>query len=295
MRKKNLRVHVQKVNAFTDSKDGGNPAGVVLDSPLLTNKQMAYVSKVLKVSETAFVFPSRIADYKTRFFTPTVEVDLCGHATIATFFTMASEGVFKNKNIVTQETNVGVLPIDIEFSDDKKVQRVMMHQDKPVIKDIKFDMSLIADSLNISVDEIDDSLPRQIVSTGLFTLPVCIKSFDILKKIKPDFEKVKRICKNLGVGSFHVFTFETLEEKSAYHARNFPPLYGINEDPVTGTANGAVCSFLIKNNIVKEHSLICEQGDIIGRSGRVYVEINENIVKVGGRAKIVGEKEIDLN
>ena len=169
-----------------------------------------------------------------------------------------------------------------------------MHQDKAVIKDVKFETSLIADSLNISIDEIDDSLPKQIVSTGLFTLPVCVKSFDILKMIKPDFEKVKRVCENLGVGSFHVFTFETVEEKSVYHARNFPPLYGINEDPGTGTANGAVCSYLIKNKIVKDNSLICEQGDIIGRTGRILVEIKDNVVKVGGRAKIVEEKILEM-
>jgi len=292
-----MKVKVKKVNAFTDSTEGGNPAGVVLDSPVLTVDQMAYISKILNVSETAFVFPSKKADFKTRFFTPTIEVDLCGHATIATFFTMALEKKFPDKKnmTLTQETNVGVLPVNIEFSDDKKLERVMMHQSMPVIKDVKIDFCEVADSLNISVDEIDDSLPKQIVSTGLFTLPVCVKSFNTLKRINPDFDKVKNICNKIGVGSFHVFTFKTVEEKSVYHARNFPPLYGINEDPVTGTANGAVCSYLIKNRIIKNHSLICEQGDIIGRSGRVFVEIDNNSIKVGGRAKTIEEKVIKFS
>ena len=292
-----MNIKVKKVNAFTDSTEGGNPAGVVLDSPVLNEKQMTYVSKVLNVSETAFVFSSKKADFKTRFFTPTIEVDLCGHATIATFFTMALEKKFPDKKnmTLTQETNVGVLPVNIEFSDDKKLERVMMHQSMPVIKDVKIDFCEVADSLNISVDEIDDSLPKQIVSTGLFTLPVCVKSFNTLKRINPDFDKVKNICNKIGVGSFHVFTFKTVEEKSVYHARNFPPLYGINEDPVTGTANGAVCSYLIKNRIIKNHSLICEQGDIIGRSGRVFVEIDNNSIKVGGRAKTIEEKVIKFS
>jgi len=291
-----MNIKVKKVNAFTDSTEGGNPAGVVLDSPVLNEKQMAYVSKVLNVSETAFVFPSKKADFKTRFFTPTIEVDLCGHATIATFFTMALENKFQyKKNItVTQETTVGVLPIDIEFSNDKELERVMMHQSKPVIKNVKLDLDVIAGSLNISVDEIDDSIPKQIVSTGLFTLPVCVKSFNVLKRINPDFQEVENLCNKLGVGSFHVFTFETVEEKSAYHARNFPPLYGINEDPVTGTANGAVCSYLTKSGIVKNHNLICEQGDIIGRPGRVFVEVDNSVVKVGGRAKIVEKLNLEI-
>jgi trans-2,3-dihydro-3-hydroxyanthranilate isomerase len=96
------------------------------------------------------------------------------------------------------------------------------------------------------------------------------------------------------VGSFHLFTFETIEPDSLYHARNFAPFYGINEDPVTGTANGAVCSYLLKNNIIQNNKMICEQGDIMGRSGRVYVEIDNDIVKVGGRAKVVEENEISV-
>ena len=289
-----MKIRVKKVNAFTDSIKGGNPAGVVLNSPDLTAKQMAYVSKMFKVSETAFVFPSSNADFKLRFFTPEIEVDLCGHATIATFFTMALEDFFPDKinRIVLQETKAGVFPVNINFTEDGNVDRVMMTQRKPIFKDIHLDILKIANSLKISRENINDSLPKQIVSTGLFTLPICIKSFDVLKKIKPDFNKIKKICNDLGTGSFHLFTFETIEHASVYHARNFAPVYGVNEDPVTGTANGAVCSYLIKNRIVQENNLLCEQGDIIGRPGRVFVEINKSIVKVGGRAVVVGEKEI---
>ncbi len=290
-----MKINVKKVNAFTESLEGGNPAGVVLDSPDLTDEQMKYISKELVVSETAFVFPSKKADYKIKFFSPDVEVELCGHATIATFFTMALEGVFSQNNdtIVTQETKAGVLPVNIYFSDEK-ADRVMMTQGKPQFKDICLDISILADSLNISVDEIDDSLPKQIVSTGLFTLPLCVKSFDILKAINPDFEKIKKLCNRFGVGSFHLFTFDTVESDSIYHARNFAPVYGVNEDPVTGTANGAICSYLIKNKIVKDRNLICEQGDIMGRPGRVFVEIGGNGVKVGGKARVVEEREISV-
>ena len=291
-----MKVKAKIVNAFTDSFEGGNPAGVVLNSPDLTDKQMADITKELKVSETAFVFPSSKADFKIRFFSPNIEVDLCGHATIATFFTMASEGIFEKKQnmILTQETKAGVLPVSIEFLDDGKIYRVMMSQEKPILKDIYLDISEISDSLNLSKENIDSSLPKQVVSTGLFTIPICIKSYNVLKSIEPDFNKIKDICIKHNFGSFHLFTFDTHEPRSVYHARNFAPLYGINEDPVTGTANGAVCSYLLINKIIHENILICEQGDIIGRPGRVFVEIVKNSVKVGGKAKIVKEKEIKI-
>lgn len=285
-----------KVNAFTESLRGGNPAGVVLDSPDLTGEQMKHISKELAVSETAFVFSSKLADFKVRFFSPKVEVDLCGHATIATFFTMALKGKFspKKNNVVTQETKAGILPVNIYYNDDKEIDKVMMTQSKPIYKNIHFNISLVADSLKVDVTDIDDSLPKQIVSTGLFTLPICIKSYDALKNIKPDFEKVKKICDKMGAGSFHIFTFETIESDSAYHARNFAPVYGINEDPVTGTANGAVSSYLVNHKIIENKSLICEQGDIIGRPGRVFVEIGKDVVKVGGKARIANEREIKV-
>lgn len=288
-----MKIHVKRVNAFAESMDGGNPAGVVFDSPDLTDDQMRHVSKVLKVSETAFVFPSKKADYKVRFFSPTVEVDLCGHATIATFFTMALNGFFDGTCRVTQETNAGVLPVHILFFDDE-IDRVMMTQSNPIYKNISLDISELVGSLKIKKDDVDSSLPNQIVSTGLFTLPVCVKSFDVLKHMKPDFVKIKKLCKKIGAGSIHVFTFETIEPRSVYHARNFAPMYGINEDPVTGTANGAVCCYLVKNGIIHEKNLVCEQGDIIGKPGRVYVEVGKGFVRVGGKARVVEEKEIKL-
>jgi len=289
-----MKIKVKRVNAFTDKLSGGNPAGVVLlDNFDLSDKQMSYVSKVLDVSETAFVCPGLKSDYIVRFFSPEVEVDLCGHATIATFFTMASLGLI-SKRKVNQETKAGILTVEIDFNENKKVKRVIMHQGKAILKDIYLDILNISDSLNISENDIDFSMPHQIVSTGLFTLPICVNSFDILKNINPNLEKVKKYCKKLNEGSFFVFTFDTIESDSIYHGRCFAPVYGINENPVTGTANGAVCLYLSKNNKIKGEEFICEQGDIIGRPGRVFVEINDSKVKVGGKAKIVEDKIIEI-
>ena len=84
-----MKINIDIINAFSELIKGGNPAGVVLNSPNLTDNQMKKICKNLNVSETSFVFPSDIADYDVRFFSPETEVELCGHATIATFFSMA--------------------------------------------------------------------------------------------------------------------------------------------------------------------------------------------------------------
>ncbi|MFO7677419.1 MAG: PhzF family phenazine biosynthesis protein [Thermoplasmatota archaeon] len=289
-------MNVKKVNAFTNQLYGGNPAGVVIDSPKLTDLQMKTITSKLQVSETAFVYPSSIADYKVRFFSPTIEVNLCGHATIATFFTLAEQKLLnheKEKIQLDQETKAGILPVEIIYYNNV-VEKIMMTQPKPIFKGIHIHSKSIAQCLNIQESDIDSSLPKQIVSTGLFTLPVCVKSLNVLQFMKPNFDAIKILCEALNVGSIHVFSFDTIEKTSLYHARNFAPVYGINEDPVTGTANGAVCSYLLKNKILTEKNYICEQGDIMGRPGRVFVELDTITIKVGGKARFVEEKTIIL-
>lgn len=291
-----MNVKIYKLNAFTQHPNGGNPAGVVLDTPSLSEQQMKQISHILQVSETAYVLPSTKADIKVRFFTPTIEVDLCGHATIATSYILAhmqKTPYTTTHSTLTQETNVGILPIDLYYK-NSTVERVMMTQKPPIMKNITIPWDDIATSLNISKNNLDTSLPQQIVSTGLFTLPLCAKSRKVLQTIQPDFNKIALLCKKLRTGSFHVFTFDTIEPNSIYHARNFPPLYGIKEDPVTGTANGAVSSYLIHHKYLKPGLSVVEQGDIIGRPGRVIVDITAKTVKVGGVATLVETKTLEV-
>jgi len=288
-----MKINVKKINAFTDKIYGGNPAGFVFNPPDLTDRQMTHISKIMNVSETAFINEGENSDYTVRFFSPELEVNLCGHATIAAFYNMAESGLI-SKNKVTQKTKSGTLSVEFDFDTENNIRKVMMIQAKPKLKDIYLDIYRIADSLNISIDGIDQSFPIQKVSTGLFTLPVCVKNLSSLKKINPNFSKIRDLCLKFDMGSFHVFTFETYEKNSVYHSRNFAPLYGINEDPVTGTANGAVCSYLVKNNIVENINFICEQGDIIGRPGRVFVDVENNKVRVGGIAKFLNETPINI-
>lgn len=291
-----MQLHVLKVNSFTKEKRGGNPAGVVLHPDSLSETQMKKISQLLDVSETAFLFPSSIADYLVRFFSPIIEVDLCGHATIATFTVVGKELNAKTNNPIqlTQQTKAGLLPVRIYFSKNGDVDHVLMKQNQLLIEPVSYDVFSLADILRISSHHIRSDLPQQRVSTGLFTLPVCVSSYDALKTIKPDFQLVKRFCQKHHVGSLHVFTFETVDKTSLYHARNFAPLYGINEDPVTGTANGAVSSYLFHHGIISSDEVICEQGDIIKRPGRVKVSLIKDEVWVGGNACIAESIELKV-
>lgn len=288
---KKKKIKIKGVDAFTSIPFCGNPAGVVLDADDLTDEEMQLIAREMNYSETAFIMKSKVADFKVRFFSPKREVDLCGHVTIAAFSILAREGRILNE-VTRQETKAGILPVHIR----NKI--IMMTQAKPVFKKVDVDKEVIASALGIQSTEINRNLPMEVVSTGLFSLLVPIQKIKIVQEMNPNFAKVERICKKLGVGSIFVFTFETIEPECMVHARCFAPLYGINEDPVTGTASGALGAYLVKHKS-SPTSLILEQGYEVGRPGKVLVEIAKNMkdgkieeVMVGGRAIEVFSGEI---
>ncbi len=182
-----MRQKVYTLNAFTKNGKGGNPTGVVFDADDLTDDQMQKIAKGIKFAETAFVLKSDKADFRIRFFDPDIEVDLCGHATIATFYLM----VYLNKikpGQYTQETKAGKFNIEV-----KKDQTVLMDQALPQFLD-KLEPQVVAEALNIKLEAIDLGLPIRIVSTGFPTILVPLKSQEILKKLQPDFKKYQELC-----------------------------------------------------------------------------------------------------
>lgn len=277
------------VKAFTKDKQQGNPAGVILDANQLSDTQMITIAGKLGFSESAFIQKSKIADYKVRFFTSTQEVDLCGHATIATFHVLIQNRLitFSGADSVqkTQETKAGVLSVTCFPSG-----LIMMEQQKPQFSEPELDRNMIAGLLSLTEDDLLD-YPMQSVSTGASKLMIPIKSLDRLFAIQPDLEGIKKYSIDKQTRGFYPFTTETQDKSSDFHARMFNPLVGINEDPITGVAGGALACYVKHNNISSKTSFVIEQGDILNKSGKILVDIN-NGVKVGGYAVQFGQEEI---
>lgn len=279
-----MSIIAYKINSFAMTESGGNPAGVVLHADEMSENQMKAIAKEMNLSETAFVMKSDVADHKVRFFTPVEEVDLCGHATIGTYSLMVDKKLIL-PGIYTQETKAGIL--NIEVMEDVMV---MMDQTKPQYYEI-VDKEILADSLNISVDDFDPQLVPQIVSTGLKDIMIPIRSRSILENINPDFEKVTEVSKKYNVVGYHLFCRDTVHNSSAY-CRNFAPLYGITEESATGTSNGALACYLKKyegENNAETVKYLFEQGYSMGKPSEIQVMLtmkgDEIIrVQVGGRA-----------
>lgn len=281
-------VEVLKVDAFTNRPYRGNPAGVVLDAEDLGDGEMLQLARELNTSETAFVFPSRKADLRIRFFAPSGEIPLCGHATVAAFHALAEEGLVpirEGVNRFRQETGAGVLGVEVTVTEGR-VERVSMEQRPPRLLSTEVDTGRMARLLGTESRHLAG--PPCAVSTGLPVLLVGLKSLKKLSSLRPDMAGLKVLCKGEGLAGVHCFTTETLSPEARVHARFFAPALGIPEDPVTGTANGALGAYLAGG---RDLEMACEQGYSVGRPGLVFVEVRARggrmRVRVGGSAVTV--------
>ncbi|HEU4965387.1 MAG TPA: PhzF family phenazine biosynthesis protein [Bacilli bacterium] len=290
------QVRIYQMDAFTHIPFGGNPAGVVPNADGLTAEQMQQIAREMNCSETAFVMSTDTpgADVRVRFFTPTEEIDLCGHATISTFVVLGLENYFQRDFpfTVVQETNVGLLPVTVSRDEQGRVH-ALMTQATPRFEECPITPNEAAKLLGLSPADIDPNLPIGLAYTGLWDLLVPIKSVEAFKWIKPDLHAIDNHNRSIGVASTHCYSLETVEEGSHLHTRDFSPAFGIPEDPATGTANGALGAFLLHHGVFtpqqEQLRLVVEQGFEIGRPSYLTVEVDgepnsPRTVRVGGTA-----------
>lgn len=266
---------VKIVDAFTTRRYAGNPCGVLTKAEGLSDAQMQAIARELNSSETAFVFPSQVADFRVRFFTPLKEIPLAGHPTIATMYTLADEGRIELSNgtaRVTQELSVGTLPVDIGVGADGNV-RVVMTQAKPEFGAV-LDAAAMARALGIEPSDVLVGAPPQVVSTGTRQAMVAVRSLEVLKNVRPDFQLLGELERAHDYFGVHVFTLGAFDAANRTHARHFAANAGIPEDPVTGSATGGMAAYLWRHGLIRESRYTVEQGHIMGRPGHIEVEVD---------------------
>jgi PhzF family phenazine biosynthesis protein len=296
-----MKITVKQVDAFTETPLTGNPAGVVVAGEGLSERQMQMIAREMSVPETAFILPATIpgAQLRIRWFTPTVEVPLCGHATVASFHALAEDGKFGMENpgsySFNLETKSGVLPVSVEKTRD--AIDVLFGLSLPEFVragQYKLDVMRI---LNITLEEFENRMP--IVVTNYLFVP--IRRLHTIFSMKPNFFAMSQFLSNRNLSGLCVFTTETVDKGSHVHSRFFAPTVGINEDPVTGSSNGPLGAYLFERGEVEPVgdavTIIGEQGDVIGRKGRVTIKLavqgsQVTSVQIGGRAVTVVEGEM---
>lgn len=281
------------VEAFTKKPFGGNPAGVVIYENM-DEYEMQKLAAEIKFSETAFIKPIDKNKFHIRFFTPSSEVPLCGHATIAAFGALLNSEFISSNNSYQMITKSGSLQVYVNKD------FIMMEQSAPEVGKIITEIDNIANVLKISSNDIGDNnfiLKPQAISTGLFDIILPVKNKEILNSISPDFARLSDLSKLNNVVGIHAFTLD--DGGCVGHCRNFAPLYGINEEAATGTANGALIYYLYLNNVIKDFNkdYIFIQGEEMNRPSRIVtrLEYNEYIkILVGGSYRILVQGKLLL-
>lgn len=291
-----MEINIYQVDAFTSKAFGGNPAGVVPNAKDLKEKHMQKIANEMNLSETAFVTHLYDDLFNVRFFTPICEVDLCGHATIATFYTLALKGyikpIYNGIKTVYQQTKAGRLPVEIKFVDNI-VDSVIMEQATPRSLGTLGNIKDILDSMSLDISDIgvgNEFIDPEIISTGLPDIILPIKKKEVLDNLKIDFTKMANICNEMDVTGVHAFYLPEKNSDKVY-TRNFGPAVGINEEAATGTANGGLMYYLVQKHLIDKNKIISLQGESLKRPSEIhcyYEQKNDGVkIKVGGKAKIV--------
>ncbi len=273
------------VDAFANQLFGGNPAGVVLleSERFPEEKLMLQIAAELRYSETAFIRRHSDKEFTIRYFTPKAEVELCGHATIASFYLLHHEGLASGQCLC--HTLAGDLRIEAG-------EKVMMQMAMPRIVATIEETEEIYKALGVF--DYHPTMPVQIAYSGLPDLMIPLPDVKTMQALNPDMEAVAAITKKYETVSFHVFAFAN--DGYTAHVRDFAPLYDIPEESATGTANAALTYYLQQQGCLGvEAECAFMQGEAMGRPSVVAtrVEKDRNIY-VGGTAAIVAKGELCL-
>ena len=335
-----------QLDVFTDRAFGGNPLAVFPEGEGLSTEVMQQIAREMNLSETVFVLkpveaPEAEADGGTepktktkessadrirteaesqkvlrrlRIFTPTREIPFAGHPVVGTWNALAREGVVPlpvtrtGWTRIMHEIGIGVLPVDIEFEEGEPVQ-VVMTQGRPALGAIiedSHEQADIARALGLPREDLDETLPIQVISTGLPFLAVPIRSLADLRNCRVNAALLTDIYTNLGTTGCCAFTRETVEVGAARaHLRMFAPGDNIPEDPATGSAAGALGAYLVHHGacgvepVDGVFKFVLEQGDWIARPSRINLDVKGAVgaveqVRVGGPSVLIIRCELSL-
>ena len=275
------------VDAFTREAFGGNPAGVVLlDGDFPNDRLMQQVAAELRYSETAFVQQNGPTEFTVRYFTPAGEVDLCGHATIATFGVLRELAVVPAA-VCLNHTLAGDLQVSVG-------EPVMMQMAAPHVVDKMVDIDRLHSIMAGHKEQQWPALPVEIVSTGLPDIIMPVVDVEALNSLCPDMAALSALSEELEVVGVHAFA--VAGDGYTAHVRNFGPLYGIPEESATGTANAALTHYLNRHDMIASPCECCfMQGEVMQRPSVVSTSLrNDGTIWVGGDSRIVARGELLL-
>jgi PhzF family phenazine biosynthesis protein len=261
-----MKIPFYQIDAFSSKIFGGNPAAVCLLESWLDDQTLQAIAAENNLSETAFLVPKAQGRYDLRWFTPAIEVDLCGHATLASAFVVFS---FVNNSLssVDFDTASGLLSVARSgelLSMNFPARKPELTGKSPII------------SQALGAEPLDVLKSRDLL--------VVFKDEATVRDMSPDFEKLKQIRDAFAV------IVTAPGARSDFVSRFFAPNAGIPEDPVTGSAHCTLIPYWAER--LKKTQLHALQ--LSKRGGELFCENAGDRVKISGHAALYAKGEVYL-
>lgn len=276
------------VDAFTTTPLAGNACAVVLDARGLDDATMQAIARETNLSETSFVFPGDDeADVVVRYWTPSGEIPLAGHPTVATTHALRESGALPaGRDTVRLKMPAGVVPVTIR---DGTPAVYAMSQPPPAFLGT-LSRADAARALGLADDDLLAGMTPQTVSTGTPQLMIALASEDALDRVVPD-RRALFGAPSRDWFSVHVFTRPRKAGNDAgvaLVARHFADFGDVAEDPFTGSATGGMAAYCARYGIVTERRYAVAQGMHVHRPGRAEVEVGGDPPDAIGRITVAG-------
>ncbi|CAM3038921.1 PhzF family phenazine biosynthesis protein [Paenibacillus sediminis] len=281
------------VDVFAEQKYQGNPLAVFLPDQECSKIEMQQIAREINYSETTFIMSGKKQDggYDVRIFTPDREVPFAGHPTLGTAFIINQLLEQSQCDQVILNLGVGQIPVNITE------EELSMEQKGPDFRTVIEQPEVMAEILQINVEDINCNYPIQVVSTGLPSIIVPLHTLDAVKRCSIHHEKFQAFIDHTVKAGVLVFAPESEKEENDLRVRVFMDDTGFLEDPATGSANGNLAGYLLEHNFYNtpKINLRVEQGYEMGRPSLIKVEAEkvgrQFRINIGGKVFLVAKGE----
>lgn len=258
----------------TNQSNSGNPAAVIETSEENEAKLQAIAAK-LNYPVTVFLLPplEKNGLSRIRFFYPQRETNICVHGALA-----AACHLLKRNNKGSSIAVINHEGRELLLSQEQEQYFITLS----IVEtdDIVFNTEAVLEMLNIDSYALDLSLPFNVASCGSPKLLVPIKDLSVLQNLHPKFDQITQWSQETKINGLYVYTAETINKESDFHARNFNPQTGINEDIATGIAAAALIAAVAKEKSFKNYCI--EQGFVLKNPCLIYGRKIDRLIKIGG-------------
>ena len=291
------RLAMAQWDVFSSRQLEGNSLAVFFDGRGLTDVDMQSIAREMNLSETTFILPrdaaiERERGIRVRIFTVQEELPFAGHPTLGTAFALRGESGAQQ---VTLELNVGKVPVRFEDNTGDPPFGEMTQIDPTFL--IQHNREAVAQATGISIQEFDESLPIETVSTGVPFTVTPLKSLAVIQNLQLDAAGAAEYLAKSSGKFFYFVTRETVDRNARLHARM---LFYNGEDPATGSAAGCAAAWMVAHGVAQpDERVMIEQGVEMKRPSWIFVRAahrdNRVVnVRVGGHSVEIIRGEVFL-